>query len=136
MSVKIRLMRTGKKKKPSYRVVVADSRKPRDGRLIEVIGHYSAQAEPSIVQIDADKAMRWLNEGAQTSETVSKLFEAEGIWERYKSENGRDPKAKVKISTTVRAPKNPAPSEDVPAEEASDDSDADDTESSEESDDE
>lgn len=74
MAVKLRLMRMGKKKQPTYRVVAADSRSPRDGRFIEVIGTYEPRAEPSVVKIDRDKAQKWLSQGAQPTEVVAKLL--------------------------------------------------------------
>lgn len=73
--VKIRLMRVGKKKQPSYRVVVADARSPRDGRIIEAIGHYDPRAEPSVVRIDTERAAYWLERGAQPSDQVRKLLD-------------------------------------------------------------
>ena len=72
--VRIRLMRVGKKKQPSYRVVVADSRSPRDGRIIESIGHYHPRQEPSLVSIDTDRAQYWIDRGAQPSDQVRKLL--------------------------------------------------------------
>jgi small subunit ribosomal protein S16 len=77
--VKIRLARYGSKKNPHYRVVVADSRKPRDGRNIEFIGRYNPQTEPSEVNIDVDRAKYWLSVGAQPSERVGKLLKIQGI---------------------------------------------------------
>lgn len=77
--VKIRLQRVGKKKKPSYRVVVADSRAPRDGRFIEVIGHYDPLTDPATVVINEDKALKWLHQGAKPTETVSSLLGKLGI---------------------------------------------------------
>ena len=74
MAVKLRLMRMGKKKQPTYRVVAADSRSPRDGRFIEVIGIYDPRQEPSLVRIDMDKARKWVSNGAQPTETVAKLL--------------------------------------------------------------
>ncbi len=79
MAVKMRLKRMGKKKSPYYRVVVADSRSPRDGRFIEEIGTYDPNQEPSQVKIDADAAKKWLNNGAQPTETVAKLLAKVGI---------------------------------------------------------
>jgi small subunit ribosomal protein S16 len=73
--VKIRLKRVGKRKQPSYRVVVADSRSPRDGRIIESIGHYAPLLDPSGVDIDVERAEYWVSQGAQPSNTVSKLIE-------------------------------------------------------------
>ena len=77
--VKMRLRRMGAKKAPFYRVVVADSRYPRDGRFIEEIGYYNPQTEPAEVKIDADKAKDWLVKGAQPTETVRNLLKKSGI---------------------------------------------------------
>ena len=79
MAVKIRLKRMGAHKAPFYRVVVADSRSPRDGKCIEEIGYYNPITEPATVKIDAEKAAKWLNNGAQPSDTVKRLFEKAGI---------------------------------------------------------
>lgn len=79
MAVKIRLKRIGAKKNPYYRVVVADSRFPRDGKFIEEIGTYDPMAEPASVKIDAEKANTWLKNGAQPTETVKSLFVKSGI---------------------------------------------------------
>ena len=86
MAVKIRLMRVGKKKQPTYRVVVADSRSPRDGRIIETIGHYGPREEPSRVQIDSDRALDWLRKGAKPTEQVQKLLSVTGVWETFTAE--------------------------------------------------
>ena len=80
--VKIRLMRMGKKGAPSYRVVVADARSPRDGRIIENIGWYNPRTEPSTIQIDAEKAKHWLSVGAQPTESTLSLLRRAGIVER------------------------------------------------------
>ncbi len=77
--VKIRLRRMGAKKNPYYRIVVADSRYPRDGRAIDEIGTYNPMAEPTVVTIDADKAAAWLKNGAQPTDTVKALFKKNGI---------------------------------------------------------
>ena len=79
MAVRLRLTRVGGKKDPRWRVVVADSRSPRDGRVIETIGHYNAQTDPSTIVIDADRARAWLAQGAQPSDTVRKLLRIQGI---------------------------------------------------------
>ncbi len=79
MAVKIRLKRMGKKKAPFYRIIVADSRSPRDGRFIEEIGTYDPSAEPSVIKVDEDLAKKWLSTGAQPTETVAKLFKHAGI---------------------------------------------------------
>lgn len=83
MSVKIRLKRVGKKKAPSYRVVVADSRSPRDGRIIEKIGWYNPLVEPSAIHIDEEKALAWMGKGAQPTESVASLLKRAGILERF-----------------------------------------------------
>ncbi len=83
MAVKIRLMRMGKKKQPTYRVVVADGRSPRDGRFIEQIGRYDPRQQPSLVEIDNDKALSWLHKGAQPTEATRKLLEISGAWARF-----------------------------------------------------
>jgi small subunit ribosomal protein S16 len=82
--VKLRLMRMGKKKQPTYRVVAADSHSPRDGRFIEIVGHYDPRREPSTIVIDNDKAVAWLRKGAQPTERVRKLLEASGAWAEFK----------------------------------------------------
>ena len=79
MAVKIRLRRMGYKKHPFYRVIVADSRSPRDGRFIDEIGTYDPNQEPAAVKIDADAAKKWLSNGAQPTETVEKLLKQAGI---------------------------------------------------------
>ena len=79
MAVKIRLRRMGQTKAPFYRIVVADSRSPRDGRCIEEIGTYDPNNDPSTYEIDAEKAKKWLNNGAQPTEVVGKLFKLAGI---------------------------------------------------------
>ena len=86
MAVKIRLMRMGKTKQPTYRVVVADARSPRDGRFVEIIGKYNPRTEPSVVDIDNDKALSWLRQGAQPTETVVKLLTISGAWEQFRAE--------------------------------------------------
>ncbi len=85
MAVKIRLMRMGKKKQPTYRVVAADSRSPRDGRFIEILGTYEPRAEPSVILIDTAKAVRWLSKGAQPTERVAKLLETSGAMDEFRA---------------------------------------------------
>lgn len=75
MSVKIRLTRVGSKKKPFYRIIIADSRAPRDGRFIENIGTYDPKTEPSTINLDKEKALDWLQKGAKPTDTVQKIFE-------------------------------------------------------------
>ena len=84
--VKIRLMRVGKRKQPSYRVVVADSRSPRDGRIIEAIGHYQPRQDPSVVSIDEDRALYGLQKGAQPSDQVRQLLRITGAWSTFTGE--------------------------------------------------
>ncbi|MDO4863999.1 MAG: 30S ribosomal protein S16 [Ruminococcus sp.] len=79
MAVKIRLRRMGAKKAPFYRVVVADSRYPRDGRFVEEIGYYDPTKEPSVVKIDGEKAKEWIAKGAQPTDTVKTILKKEGI---------------------------------------------------------
>jgi small subunit ribosomal protein S16 len=91
--VKIRLRRMGAKKQPTYRFVVADARSPRDGRFIEILGHYNPRTEPKTLEVNADKAKEWLSKGAQPTETVRRLFAEKGIMERGP------------VPTTKRAPR-------------------------------
>ena len=79
MAVKIRLRRMGAKKAPFYRIVVADSRYPRDGRFIEELGYYDPTKEPSVVKVDAEKAKKWISNGAQPTDTVKALFKNNNI---------------------------------------------------------
>jgi small subunit ribosomal protein S16 len=74
-------MRMGKKKQPTYRVVAADARSPRDGRFIEIVGHYDPRRDPSVIVIDNDKAVAWLKKGAQPTETVGKLLKISGAYD-------------------------------------------------------
>jgi small subunit ribosomal protein S16 len=83
MAVKIRLKRMGAKKAPFYRVVVAESRSPRDGRFIEEIGTYNPLTDPAQIKIDEEKALRWLGNGAQPSDTVRDLFRRAGILKKF-----------------------------------------------------
>ncbi|MCI7100043.1 MAG: 30S ribosomal protein S16 [Lachnospiraceae bacterium] len=79
MAVKIRLKRMGAKKAPFYRVIVADSRSPRDGRFIDEIGYYDPTKDPSVIKIDAEKANKWIANGAQPTDTVEKLLKIAGV---------------------------------------------------------
>ena len=83
MAVKLRLKRMGAKKRPFYRVVAADSRSPRDGRFIEVIGTYNPICEPAEVKINEELALKWLNNGAEPTDTVRNLFKQVGINEKF-----------------------------------------------------
>ncbi len=84
MAVKLRLTRIGKKKQPQYRIVAADARSPRDGRFIEILGHYDPRQDPSALTVDNDKAVKWLKEGAQPTERVAKLLTVSGAMEQFK----------------------------------------------------
>ena len=86
MATRIRLMRMGAKKRPFYRVVVADQRSPRDGRFIENIGKYHPLDEPSLIDIDESKALDWLRKGARPSQAVQVLLTKSGIWEKFRAE--------------------------------------------------
>lgn len=79
MAVKIRLRRMGAKKAPFYRIVVADSRYPRDGRFIEELGYYNPQEEPAVIKVDAEKAQKWMANGAQPTDTVRALLKKAGV---------------------------------------------------------
>ena len=89
MAVKLRLMRMGKKKQPTYRVVAADGRSPRNGRFIEIIGTYEPRQEPSVVRIDNERALHWLRHGAQPSERVEKLLRISGAWDAFRGNDGQ-----------------------------------------------
>ncbi len=84
MAVKLRLMRMGKKKQPTYRVVAADARSPRNGRFIEIVGSYEPRQDPSVIRIDNDRAVGWLRKGAQPTDTVEKLLKISGAWDDFK----------------------------------------------------
>ena len=86
MAVKLRLKRMGAKKAPFYRIVAADSRFPRDGRSIEVIGTYNPTTNPAQITLDEEKAMKWLNEGAQPSDTVRNILSSKGIMKKFHDE--------------------------------------------------
>jgi small subunit ribosomal protein S16 len=113
VAVKIRLMRVGKKKQPTYRVVVADARSPRDGRIIETIGHYGPRQEPSHVQIDGDRALAWLRQGAQPTEQVQKLLAVTGVWSTFESERKKQVVTKLSRRAHVTG-RGPAPAKAAP----------------------
>lgn len=136
MSVKIRLKRLGKVHSPHYRVVVIDSRKARDGRAIEEIGRYVPTTEPSLVEIDSERAQYWLSVGAQPSDQVRALLKLTGDWGKFKGE--KDAKSTVKLAepkpefvkdegkkSVVRPKKEPAaPAAEAPAEPAAEEAPA------------
>lgn len=128
MAVKIRLTRLGKKKQPTYRVVVMDSRKPRDGEYIEQLGIYDPRQDPSLIEIDNERALHWLNTGAQPTERAQKLLEISGAWTQFKvargeihtvgseaSEKKSKPK-KAAAPAAAEAPAEAAPEAAAPAE--------------------
>lgn len=119
MAVKLRLMRIGKKKQPSYRVVVMDERAPRDGRYIEQIGRYDPRQKPSLVEIDNERAADWLSKGAQPTETVEKLLNVAGAMNTMKVRSGEihvvgaDTQKKAEETTSSSEPEAAAePSEE------------------------
>jgi small subunit ribosomal protein S16 len=115
MAVSIRLTRVGRKKKPHYRVVVADSRSPRDGRFIDTIGFYHPlQAEPAI-EIKEERALHWLNVGAQPSDTVRSLLRKKGIMKKFHEERFEQKKAR---KATATQPEGAPTGDDVPSTEA------------------
>ncbi len=103
MAVKMRLMRMGKKKQPMYRVVVIDGRAPRNGRYIEQIGRYEPLADPSLVEIDNEKAAEWLSKGAQPTEAVEKLLNISGAMNTMKVRTGQIHTVGAKAPTAVEA---------------------------------
>jgi small subunit ribosomal protein S16 len=102
VAVKLRLMRMGKKKQPTYRVVAADSRSPRDGRFIEIVGVYDPRPDPSAIRIDNDKAVDWLRKGAHPTESVRKLLEISGAWETFSGEAPSRPAPEPASKSTAK----------------------------------
>jgi len=126
VAVKLRLVRTGKRKQPTYRLVAADSRSPRNGRFIEIIGTYEPRQEPSRINIDNERAIHWLRNGAQPTERVEKLLRISGAWEEFtgKPLEPIEYKAKEEVApaaeeAAVEEPaEEAAPAEEEAAEEA------------------
>lgn len=124
MPVKIRLAQRGKKKNRTFRVIVADSRSPRDGKFIEDLGFYNPQDNPSSVEIDVEKAVSWLEKGAQPSERAQKILEISGAWAQWRSSKGEvvsiptPPEPKIKSSSKAHNKKNEAQAEDTGEESA------------------
>ena len=119
-------MRMGKKKQPTYRVVAADSRKARNGRIIEAVGFYDSRRDPSVIEIDNEKAVGWLRNGAQPTERVEKLLKITGAWDEFKGQAAGtsataapEPKAEAVAAPVEEAPAEEASVEEAPAEEAS-----------------
>lgn len=116
MAVKIRLARTGAKKAPYYRVVVADSRARRDGRFIEILGRYNPRMQPSVVELDVEKTREWVSKGAQMSETVEKLLAiAEGTKEAPEVEAKTSKKAAAKADAEAKAAEAATETPETPA---------------------
>ena len=105
MAVKLRLMRMGKKKQPTYRVVAADGRSPRDGRFIEIVGTYEPRSDPSVIKIDNVRAVKWLEVGAQPTETVEKLLKISGAWEEFAATKPSKPSKPTKPTQPGKASK-------------------------------
>ena len=127
MAVKLRLMRMGKRKQPTYRVVAADARSPRDGRFIEIVGTYQPRQDPSVVEIDNEKAVHWLKHGAQPTERVEKLLKISGAWEEFTGvapEIPPTPEPTPNKGYTAPAPPKPPKAVEEAAAKASDDEDA------------
>jgi len=114
VAVKLRLVRTGKRKQPTYRLVAADSRSPRNGRFIEIIGTYEPRQEPSRINIDNDRAIHWLRNGAQPTERVEKLLRISGAWEEFTGK----PLEPIEYKVKEEAAEEAAPAEEEAAEEA------------------
>src|SRR5471032_1056126 len=103
VAVKLRLMRMGKKKQPTYRIVAADARSPRNGRFIEILGTYAPRQEPSALNVENDKVIAWLSKGAQPTERVKKLLEVSGAWGEYSSAKPEKKKAtRVRKDTSAK----------------------------------
>jgi small subunit ribosomal protein S16 len=128
VAVKLRLRREGTVKRPHYRIVAADSRSPRDGRFIEIVGSYHPLEDPSVIRIDAERALHWLRHGALPTAAVERLLRIDGVWEAFKpgdapqrDRSGREKvrltkKAKARAEEAAAAAAEPAPAaEDVPA---------------------
>lgn len=128
MAVKIRLARAGAKKAPFYRIVVADSRAPRDGRFIEILGRYNPRVEPSLIEIDVERTEGWLAKGAQMSETVVRLFNIARDPDAAPPAKGEriSKKAQARAAAAAEersaAPVPAAPEAEVPAEDPAADS--------------
>ena len=133
MAVKIRLKRMGKIRAPHYRIVVADSRTKRDGRVIEEIGQYHPTENPSVIEVDSDRAQYWLSVGAQPTEQVTALLKLTGDWGKFKGDKNAkstvqvaEAKAAFEADTSKKSVIKPkaekkaeeAPAEDAPAEDA------------------
>ena len=101
--VRIRLRRVGRKKQASYRIVAADARSPRDGRFIEILGHYNPRTNPATVVIKEDRVMDWLKKGAQPTDSVLTLLVGNGVYKKYYGKDYEYPAAAVKAEETTEA---------------------------------
>jgi len=119
VAVKLRLMRMGKKKQPTYRVVAADARSPRNGRFIEIVGTYQPRQDPSVIEIDNDKAVHWLQHGAQPTERVAKLLKISGAWEQFTGVAPEIPAVPEPTPNKGYTPPSPAKPKAAPVAEAS-----------------
>lgn len=99
MAVKIRLRRVGAKKQPAYRIVIADSRAPRDGRFIEIIGYYNPLTDPATIGLDTERALYWLRQGAQPSDPVQRMLVKKGVWSEFTGEPMPEAPAPVVAAT-------------------------------------
>jgi small subunit ribosomal protein S16 len=123
--LRIRLRRTGKKKQPSYRVVVADQRAPRDGDFVEIVGHYNPRTEPTTLELDEDRVRHWLGQGAQPSETVHRLLHKQGIYEVEPPKRVTRPsRAERQAAQAAAAEAEAEPAAEAPASDESGDGDA------------
>jgi small subunit ribosomal protein S16 len=137
MAVKLRLRREGTKKRPHYRVVAADSRSPRDGRFIEILGEYHPLDQPSTIVIDNERALHWLRHGAQPTDQVKQLLRISGAWAEFKPDDkpkrdrsakadkpklSKKAKAKAAEAAEAAAAPAPAPAEEAPADAAAEES--------------
>ena len=138
MPVRIRLAQRGKKKNRTFRVIVADSRSPRDGKFIEDLGYYDPHHNPSMVEIDVDKAVAWLDKGAQPSERAQKILEISGAWAQWRSSKGevisipQAPEEKIKSSSKANKKKIEENSDDTSSEVVDSEVSSDETTSKEE----
>ncbi len=120
MAVKMRLTRMGKKKSPYYRIVVIDGRRQRDGRYIDLIGRYDPREEPSLIEVDEEKAVEWLKKGVQPTEAVAKLLDISGVTSKFKVSAGKIHTVGAKPAPAPAAEEAPAePSEEEAAADAS-----------------
>ena len=115
MAVRIRLQRHGKKRRPFYRLVAADSRSQRDGRFIERIGYYDPMTDPADIVIDAEKALKWLRTGAQPSDTAKDLMSKAGVWEQFINEKLGQPNPTPEAESTPASEESSGAAAEEPA---------------------